>query len=172
MASDTQQPKPAKAAAKPKAPAAGAAKPSERALLAKAFLPLSDRLLGVEAKETEVYGYFNSTDSEELLTKYAPFSPTTPLLRLGKEVARLLEELADGDRKTLIAAFTELLADPRAADTRPIAQSEPYRLKIVGPYRIVYWYDRPFDAVRIALIDRRAGDPVLLAIDRYLAAKR
>ena len=166
MASDAQQPKAAKPAARPRAQA------SDRAQLAKAFLPLSDRLLGVSAKETEVYGYFNSTDSEELLNKYARFQATSPLLRLGKEVTRLLEELPAAERKALIAAFTQLLADPRAADTRAVAESDPYRLKIVGPWRIVYWYDRPFDAVRIALIDRGAEDPVLLAIDRYLAAKR
>jgi hypothetical protein len=170
MARDTQQPKPAKQAAKPKAAAANP-KAAERAALIKSFEPLSDRLLGVSAKETEVYGYFNSTDSEELLTKYASFAATSPLLRLGKEVARLLEGLAGTDRAHLIKAFTQLLADPRAADTRPIAESEPYRLKAVGPYRIVYWYDRPFDAVRIALIDRRADDPVLHAIDRFLAAR-
>jgi hypothetical protein len=167
MASDTQQPKPAKPTAKPKAAPANP-KAAERASLIKAFEPLSDRLLGVSAKETEVYGYFNSTDSEELLTKYAPFAASSPLLRLGKEVARLLEGLADNDRKHLIAAFTQLLGDPRGGDTRPIAESEPYRLKPLGPYRIVYWYDRPFDAVRIALVDRRSDDPVLHAIDRFL----
>ena len=163
MASETQQPKPARA----KAPANP--KAAERTALAKAFQPLSDRLLGVSAKETEVYGYFNSTDSEELLCKYAPFSASSPLLRLGKEVARLLETLASNDRAHLIKAFTELLADPRGADTREISATESYRLKTVGPYRIVYWYDRPFDAVRIALIDRRSDDPVLHAIDRYLS---
>ena len=169
MASDTQQPKPAKPAARSKAAASPQA--TERARMVKAFEPLSDRLLGVSAKETEVYGYFNSTDSEDVLTKYAAFSASSPLLRLGKEVAHLLEGLPDNDRKHLIAAITQLLADPRAKDTRAIADSEPYRLKSVGPYRIVYWYDRPFDAVRIALVDRRSDDPVLHAIDRFLAAK-
>jgi hypothetical protein len=170
MASDTQQPKPAKPAAKAKAAPVNP-RAAERATLIKAFEPLSDRLLGVSAKETEVYGYFNSTDSEELLTKYAPFAASSPLLRLGKEVARLLEGLADNDRKHLIAAFTQLLAEPRGGDTRPIAESEPYRLKPLGPYRIVYWYDRPFDAVRIALVDRRSDDPVLHAIDRFLGSR-
>src|SRR5258706_8274040 len=170
MASETQQPKPAAkpAAAKPKA--APSPKAAERAALIQAFEPLSDRLLAVAAKETEVYGYFNSTDSEELLTKYASFAATSPLLRLGKEVARLLEGLAGNDRAHLIKAFTQLLADPRSADTRTIAESEPYRLKAVGPYRIAYLHDRPFDALRIALVDRRSHDPVRHPFDRFLAA--
>src|SRR3954463_14546738 len=117
---------------KPAGKSAGASpQAAARARLIAAFEPLSDRLLGVSAKESEVYGYFNSTDSEELLAKYAPFAATSPLLRLGKEVARLLEELPENDRAHLIKAFTELLADPRAAATRTIAESEPYRLKAV-----------------------------------------
>src|SRR5438874_1616345 len=123
MASETQQPKPAakSAAARPKAPPSP--KAAERAALLKAFEPLSDRLLAVAAKETEVYGYFNSTDSEELLVKYAPFAASSPLLRLGKEVARLLEGLPDNDRLHLVKAFTQLLAEPRAADTRVIQET-------------------------------------------------
>ena len=177
MASNPQPPKPAQpAAAKPKAATAGA-KPAaspraeHRARLMQAFLPLSDRLLGVSTKESEVYGYFNSTDSEELLAKYAAFAASSPLLRLGKEAARTLESLPTDDRTRLIAAFTAILAEPRGADSRPLAETtESYRLMPVGPYRIVFWYDRPFDAVRIALIDRRSDDPVTHAIDAYLAS--
>jgi hypothetical protein len=155
---------------KPAGKSAGASpQAAARARLIAAFEPLSDRLLGVSAKESEVYGYFNSTDSEELLAKYAPFSAGSPLLRLGKEAARLLESIPAEDRRRLIAAFTEILAAPRGESSRAVAETtDPYRLKTVGPYRIVFWYDRPFDAVRIALIDRRAEDPVLQAIDRYL----
>jgi mRNA-degrading endonuclease RelE of RelBE toxin-antitoxin system len=167
MASDER--KPAKPAAANARPAASNSKAAERTRLIAAFEPLSDRLLGVNAAQTEVYGYFNSTDSEELLTKYAPFSASSPLLRLGKEVARLLEMLAAEDRNRLIKTFVELLANPRGETSRPLAESEPYRLRTVGPYRIVFWYDRPFDAVRIALIDRRSDDPVTHAIDRFLA---
>jgi hypothetical protein len=145
-------------------------KTAERARLIAAFEPLSDRLLGVNAKETEVFGYFNSTDSEDLLAKYAPFTGSSPLLRLGKEVALLLEKLSAEDRKRLIGGFSELIADPRGAGTRPVAESEPFRVKIIGQYRIVYWYDRPFDAVRISMVDRHADDPVTQAIDRYLAS--
>jgi hypothetical protein len=163
--------------AKPPKPAAKPAVPSQRAAvrarLVAAFEPLSDRLLGVSAKESEVYGYFNSTDSEELLAKYAAFTAGSPLLRLGKEAARLLESIAAEERDRLIAAFTEILAAPRGESSRPVAEtSEPYRLKTIGAYRIVFWYDRPFDAVRIALIDRRAEDPVLQAIDRFLTASQ
>src|SRR4051812_20825405 len=79
---------------KPAAKSVGASpQAAARARLLAAFEPLSDRLLGVSAKESEVYGYFNSTDSEELLAKHAPFSAGSPLLRLGKEAARLLESI-------------------------------------------------------------------------------
>src|SRR4051812_44357418 len=106
MASDAQPPK--TAASSPK-PAAGNPQAAERARLLAAFQPLSDRLLGVTTKETEVYGYLNSTDSEELLSKYAPFSAGSPLLRLGREVARLLETLPAEDRSRLIGTFSQLL---------------------------------------------------------------
>lgn len=93
------------------------------------------------------------------------------LLDIKARAAKFIKGLDGKQAGQVSKAIFAFASDTTPHDSEELSGFAPLRRKDVGEYRIVYWYDKEQDTVRIPLVGKRNGDEVYQELRRLFQNK-